>query len=264
MRRLIACLALGTLAVAAGEPARIASFSPAATRILVDLGRAERLVATTRWCEVPPGGAAARICDAFEPDLEGLARERPDLVVLPRLANPLLSERIRSAGLRVEVLSAESPDSPAEDIRRLGELTGAEGRAAELLAARHPLRPPSQRRVLIVWDGVVAGPESYLAWVIRAAGARPSPTLGRWPEWDAEAIALTNPDLVLYLRTDGPPAPRASKSRIEEWRRRPGLRSTTSCSKGYIFEIQAGSDWLPASGLPKAARQLADLLEANP
>lgn len=264
MERLVACLLLATASAAAAGPGRIASFSPAATRILVDLGRAESLVATTRWCELPADHPATRICDAFEPDLEALARQRPDLIVLPRLANPLLAERLRAARLRVEVLSAESPGSPAEDIRQLGKLTGAEGRAEELLSARHPLRSPTGRRVLIVWDGVVAGPESYLAWVIVAAGGRPSPTQGRWPEWNAEAIAHTNPDLVLYLRENGPSNPQPSPSRIEEWRRRPGLRSTNCSSNGYIFELRAGSDWLPASGLPKAAQQLADLMERHP
>lgn len=263
MNPLAACLLLGVSAAAADEARRIASYSPAATRILVDLGRADRLAGATRWCELPPGHSAARICDAFEPELERLATLRPDLIVLPRLANPLLAERLRAAGMRVTVLAAESPDSPAADIRLLGDLTDAGERAAELTTARHLLRPPSGRRVLIIWDGVLAGPESYLSWVIRAAGARPSPTHGLWPEWDAEAVALTNPDLVLYLHDAGPALPRPSKARTEEWRNLPGLRSTACSAKGYIFEMRAGSDWLPASGLPRAAQQLAELLDSH-
>jgi len=263
MSRLLAWLLLGASAALADEAARIASFSPAATRILVDLGRADRLVAATRWCELSPDTAPPRICDAFEPELERLAGRRPDVVILPRLANPLLAERLRAAGMRVAVLAAESPESPSADIRLLGELAGARMAATAWTARRQVLRPPSGRRVLLIWDGVLAGPESYLSWVIRAAGATPSPSQGRWPEWDAESVALTNPDLVLYLHEGGPSTPRPSKVRIEEWKNRPSLRSTTCCSKGYIFELRPNSDWLPATGLPKAAQLLADLLDKH-
>lgn len=263
MTRLFALLVAGLAAAREPEATRLASFSPAATRILVDLGRADRLAAATRWCELPEGSPAARSCDAFEPELEALVRLRPDAVVLPRLANPLLAERVRSAGLRVVLLSPESPESPASDILALGDLTGSSARARELVAARRILAPPGKRRVLIVWNGVCAGPESYLSWVIRSAGAEPAPRSGAWPEWDSEKVTITNPDLVLYLESSAEAGSGRSSRRINEWRSSPGLRSTTCSSKGYIFEIKPGSDWLPASGLPRAARILADLLEKN-
>lgn len=263
MSRLLAILLLVAEGPAAEPPARIASFSPAATRILVDLGQAHRVAAATRWCELPEGAAVPRVCDAFQPEIERLAAARPDTVVVPRLANPLLAERLRSAGMRVHLLSAESPESPAEDIRTLGRLVGAESRARELIAARRPLRPPSERRVLIVWGAVVAGPDSYLAWAVGAAGGRTAPAKGAWIPWDPEAVAITDPDLVLYLNEGGPPEPKPSPRLIEEWKSRPGLRSTTCSSKGYIFEMRPGSDWLPGSGLPGAAATLAKLLDSS-
>ena len=261
MTRFLACLLVSLTWAEGAEPQRIASFSPAATRILCDLGVGDRIVAATRWCEIPEGSAAARSCDAFEPELEALLRLRPDAVIVPRLANPLLAGRLRDAGMRVELLAAESPESPVTDIRSLGALTGKDARASELIAQRVELRQPSKRKVLIVWSGVSAGPNSYLAWVIKAAGAQPVPTRGTWPEWDPESIALNNPDVVLYLETKGPPTPRVSSSRLEEWRSRPGLRTTVSATKGYIFELAPGTRWLPASGLPEAARELSLLLD---
>lgn len=260
MRSLLACLlALGQTA-SAEPPARIASFSPAATRILVDLGKADRVVAATRWCDLPPDSRARRICDAFEPEVERLIGLKPDAVIVPRLANPLLAERLRHAGFRVTLLAEESPDSPAADIRTLGNLTRTESRAAELVAHRRQLRPTDGRRVLVIWDGSVAGPESYVAWVIRAAGGIPAPREGRWSDWDPEAAALTNPDLVLYLREGGPSQPEVSQRWTEEWRVRAGLRITNCSIKGYIFELNPGSAWLPGSGLPEAAHILAELM----
>lgn len=262
MRRLLASLLLAAQGAAAEPPARIASFSPAATRILFDLGQSHRLVAGTRWCDLPANAGLPRVCDAFQPEIERLASLRPDVVVLPRLANPLLADRLRSAGLRVHLLASESADSPAEDILSLARLTESQSKSETLLAARRQLRPSDGRKVLLVWDGVVAGPDSYLAWVIAAAGGRPAPREGAWLDWNPETAALTNPDIVLYLVEGSTPEPTPSKRGLEEWKSRPGMRTTTCASKGYIFEMHPSSDWLPASGLPKAAATLAKLMDS--
>ena len=251
-------------ALGAGEAKRIASLSPAATRILVDLGCADRICVATRWCNLPAGHPAARQMDALEPDIEQLVAAQPDAVLLPRLANPLLAERLRRAGLAVTLLTPEAKDSPATDILVLGELTGRSLRATELVAERRALRPAGERRVLVIWGGVVAGPDSYLAWAIEAAGGRPAPKSGAWPQLDLEQISNLDPDLVLVIRSGGPPTPRPATSTIEEWKSTPGLRLTRCASKGYIFEVEESSCWLPASGLPEAARKLAELLEQNP
>ena len=184
--RVATLIGLLALVARAEEPAaRIASFSPAATRILVDLGAAPHIAAATRWCELPAGHPAPRSCDAFEPDAEALRRSGATVAILPRIANPMLEARTRSVGLRTVLLSPESPDSPASDIAILAQLTGRTEQGARLIEARRNCRHPATgRRVLIVWDGVCAGPSSYLAWAIRSAGGEPAPRSGSWPQWD--------------------------------------------------------------------------------
>lgn len=255
-------IGLLALAARADEPAaRIASFSPAATRILVDLGAAPQIAAATRWCELPAGHPAPRSCDAFEPDAEALRRSGATVAVLPRIANPMLEARTRSVGLRPVVLSPESPDSPASDIAILAELTGRKEQGARLIETLRSCRHPATgRRVLIVWDGVCAGPSSYLAWAIRAAGGEPAPRSGSWPQWDIEPIAETNPDLVLYLRNQAPASPEVDPAALRQWRDTPGLRLTPAAQAGCIYHVKLGSDWLPASGLPRAADTLSKLL----
>lgn len=258
--RTLLLLALACAASSAAE--RIASFSPAATRILRDLGCSDALVAATRWCELPPNHPARRVCDAFEPDIEALRASGADVAVLPRLANPMLAERVRSIGVRVIVLAPESPDSPAADIVTLARLTGRAEASDPLLRAREQARRPrGNKRVLIIWDGVCAGPDSYLSWVIRAAGGEPAPLSGTWPQWDVEAIARANPDLVLLLKPNGPTDPTEDPEESAFWARTAGLRNTPAAKNLRIFKLKAGSDWLPASGQPLAAESLARLLE---
>ncbi len=240
---------------------RIASFSPAATRILVDLGCAEQVVSATRWCELPQGHPATRTCDAFEPDLEALLKSGATLAILPHLANPLLANRIRSAGIHTVILSEESPESPAEDIRILGETTGRLSECKKLLAKRGVLKKePCGKRVLIIWDGVCAGPLSYLSWTIRAAGAEPAPLQGSWPAWDIEDVVRSKPDTVIFLQTDGPVKAETDKINLEKWRSLPGLKSTPAAQTGTIFHLKPNSDWLPASGQPEVVKIIAGLI----
>lgn len=257
-------LLLGLLALTghAGEARqRVASFSPAATRILVDLGAADRIVAATRWCELPPGHRAARTCDAFEPDLEALRASGAEVAVIPRLADPRLAARIRSVGLHAVVLAAESPDSPAKDIATIAQATGLDDAGRTLLAARERTHPEAtKRRVLIIWDGSCAGPASYLAWVIHAAGGEVALADGAWPQWDIELGARAQPDLVLFLRKEGPAEAAVDHETLRRWRESPGLRTTPAAQAGCIYHVKSGSDWLPASGLPRAAESLRDLL----
>lgn len=248
----------------AGAPGRVASLSPAATRIVRDLGAEAELVAVTRWCELAPGHPARRDADAFEPDLEALAATRPSLVIVPRLANPLLAERLRGMGLRTKVLAAESPSSPEEDIAAIGAALGRKAEAASLVGRRRAMegRATGGRRILVVWDGVMAAETSYLSWAIAAAGGKALPGPTRWPEWDREVAARYNPELVLYLDSGGPAIPRVDVARLREWKSQAALGATDAASRGCIYHLRPSSDWLPASGLPGAAAILRELAES--
>ncbi len=243
-------------------PQRIASLSPAASRIMLDLGAGDQLILATQWCELPSQHSAAREADAFTPDLERLIKLKPDLVVLSRLANPLLAERLRSLKFPVLILSAEAPDSPATDIHLLGQRLGKDAAAQRLLDARRLTKPLAHDapRLLIVWDGVCAGPQSYLAWVATASGYRLASLDGAWPEWDREQVGRSQPDVVLYLTRDGSETVGLDDAKLGEWRSDPALRLTNAALKGSVWKTRARSIWLPASGLPEAA----DLLRAVP
>jgi len=156
--------------LAQAEPSRIASYSPGATQTLLDLGASSEIVAATRWCPLPRSHPADRRCDAFTPDLEALLQTRPTLVVLPRLANPLWAEKCRGAGLNVLMLHQEGPDSVLKDIRLLGGAVGRKDRAEELAKALEGGGTSPSRRLLIIWDGMMAGPDSYLASPLKKAG----------------------------------------------------------------------------------------------
>lgn len=257
-----ALLVLGWACLAAKPTLqRIASLSPAASRMVQDLGAGEQLILVTQWCELPAESLIARESDAFTPDLERLIKLQPDLVILSRLANPLLAERLRSLNFQLLILNPEAPDSPARDIQLLGQRLGKETAAQRLLAARTTATPVGSDapRLLIIWDGVCAGPSSYLAWVAAASGYNLAPLEGTWPEWDREQAGRSQPDVVLYLTREGPETLKRDDLKLSEWRSDPALRLSNAALTGSVWKTRARSIWLPASGLPEAAALLRTL-----
>jgi ABC-type Fe3+-hydroxamate transport system substrate-binding protein len=260
MRRLLLTALLGWVAgVAAAE--RVASFSPGATRTLVDFGATDKIVAATRWCPLPAAHPAARDCDVFNPDLERLLRAHPDLVILPRTSNPLWAERCRGAGLKVLVLNPEGADSVLADTRLIGE---ALGRPTEVIdQLNRPLEGiPAQRprKLLIVWDGMMAGPDSYLGVVMRSAGFKSALAKGSWVKLDWETVAQADPEAMLWvdsLPTDGPVV--FAQKRQAEMSQVSVIKGLKVMDAGLIFRTSSGSQWLPGSGLAQLIPKLREL-----
>lgn len=237
---------------------RIASYSPGATQTLIDLGCSAEIVMATRWCPLPKDHPAARDADVFIPDLERLLGTKPDLVILPRMANPLWAEKCAKAGLRTLVLNTESRDSVSKDILRLGEATDRADAAKKITAPLTNRLATTTRKIVVIWDGVMAGPDSYLAEPLAAAGLKSALTRGSWIKFDWEIIATAKPDAVLWIqdsRADSPITPGPGKAL--EMGRIPGVRDLSCLKNKRVYEVNSGSNWLPGSGLTKI---LSDLI----
>jgi ABC-type Fe3+-hydroxamate transport system substrate-binding protein len=250
----LACLTLG-----AGE-LRIASYSPGATQTLIDFGCADSIVMATRWCPLPKAHPAARDADIFLPDLERLLKTKPDLVIIPRMANPLWAEKCAKAGLRTLVLHRESADCVSEDIKRIGEATGRIDQARRISDVLTKRPSGELRPIIIVWDGVMAGPESYLAGPLAAAGLKSALTKGSWLKFDWELLASSKPEAVLWIQNtsrDGPITLHPEKA--AEMQRLPAIQSLPCVAKQRIYQTNNHGKWLPGSGLSKVIADLHSL-----
>lgn len=251
---LVTCLTLG-----AGER-RIASYSPGATQTLLDLGCSAEIVMTTRWCPLPKEHPAGRSADIFLPDLESLLLAKPDLVIIPRMANPLWAEKCAGAGLRTLVLNRESADSVSADIKQIGEATGRTDQARLISDVLTKRASGELRPIIIVWDGVMAGPESYLAGPLAAAGLKSALTKGSWLKFDWELLASSKPEAVLWIQNtsmDGPITMHPEKA--AEMKQLPAIQSLPCVAKQRIYRTNNHGKWLPGSGLSKVIEDLRGL-----
>lgn len=231
---LLSCLAVGLTIAGCGrapgtshdidEPdsaapeLRIVSFSPALSRIAVDLGVSDLMVGRTPWCtsldeSVPVVG---RLDDA---DFERLVRLDPTHLLVQPLATGIHPELTRLSNERGwTILSAMIngvDDIRSATVRIVDSLTELLPARAESIRAAHAswrseldlmLQPlpelSGDEMVLIVLPGepvLAFGNETYLGDVTVAFGLRNAIASTGWVELTLEDVARANPDLLIVV-----------------------------------------------------------------
>lgn len=132
--------ASGANVTLAAPARRVISLAPHATELLFAAGAGENVVGVLAPADWPPEAASRpRVGDASAINLEGILALKPDLVVAWPYVVPAQVERLRTMGIAVYLSNPRSPDAIADDIERLGALTGhaaAAARAAATFRAR--------------------------------------------------------------------------------------------------------------------------------
>jgi iron complex transport system substrate-binding protein len=94
----------------------------------------DRVVGVTSYCDFPAQATAKeKVGDTLKPNLERLIALKPDLVLIST-ASQLEKQQLDQLGIPVFVTNPKSVADVVASIRKLGELTGAEGQAARLAA----------------------------------------------------------------------------------------------------------------------------------
>jgi iron complex transport system substrate-binding protein len=206
---------------------RIASLSPHATELIDAAGAGARLVAVTQACDFPAHvQKLPRIASAQGVNIEALIASKPDLVVVwPAGNRPQDIDRIRA--LRIPVF-ASSPDTLAhiaDDIEKLGALSGTENTAriaAEKVRARvhklsEPLAHASEKTRVFYQLGAgllyTLNDQHPVMEVISRCGGRN--VFGHLPQAapqvSKEAVLNARPQLIVFADKENAPVMR------EEW-----------------------------------------------
>ncbi|MEO8739208.1 MAG: cobalamin-binding protein [Casimicrobiaceae bacterium] len=136
----VALDASGATVTLAAPAKRVISLAPHATELLFAVGAGDDVVGVLSPADWPPEAASRpRVGDSGAINLEGILALRPDLVVAWPYLAPAQVERLRTMGIAVYLSNPRTIDAIADDIERLGTLTGhvaAAGRAAAAFRAR--------------------------------------------------------------------------------------------------------------------------------
>lgn len=215
---LCAGLVLATQSSAADLAQRWVSAGGALSEWISVLGGESRLVGVDTTSQHPqsltllPSVGYQRTLSA-----EGVLSLRPDLLVgTEEMGPPPVLAQVRSAGVRVELFSSKAEfDAVDDNLKRLGSLLGAEGKAAELAATYHQQFDALQAQVeqargsheapsvlLLVGHAgakpLIAGQGTLGDWLVRQAGARNLADHQGYKNFSVEALAALNPDVVVF------------------------------------------------------------------
>ena len=203
----------GTPVHLGSQPARIVSLIPSITEILFALGLDQEIAAVTRYCTHPleKVKAKVRIGGEKDPDLEGIRRIGPDLVIANMEENRREDvAQLRAWGIPVYVTYPRMVEEGIRLVQDLGALTGREAEAGRIVREIEPLyhevlvktagRPPV-RVFCPIWRKpyMTINRDTYVHDMLRVNGGENvfGDRVERYPEVELKDVAARKPDVIL-------------------------------------------------------------------
>jgi len=253
----------------AAAPQRIASLSPAATEILFAVGAGDQVAAVEKFSDFPPEAKTLPQLDAYQPSVEAIAGEQPDLVLLYFDPGNLV-DGLERAGLTVIFLEPPtSVDGVLEQIRLLGQATGHPQEAEELVGSMQQGIDVIQERLADVEQGprvfheldnqlYTVAPDSFVGnlYTILKAQNIAAGTDQAYPQLSQEAIIEKDPEVIVL-------ADMAAGESAETVRARPGWGSISAVKNDRIYVVDPDIVSRPGPRLVEALETLARLLYPN-
>jgi len=247
---------LGPAAQAAEQARDIVSLAPNLTQMVSALGRADRLLAVTPFCEAP--ATARRLSGGLQPEAEEVFALHPSVVLATSMTPEATRRQLESLGLRVEVVDAASLEGIREAMRRL----------ALLLDVPDPVRTPSARTpqegpsVLLLFGadtGYSAGRGTHADEILQAAGLRniAAHAGGPWPQLSEEVILAADPDIIIVADYGSSTREQALSTLLAH----PVRRHLNAVRHGHVFVFPAPAFSVPGPAALEAAEQLRARLE---
>ena len=240
------------------RPEAIVSLSPTATEMLFAIGAGEQVAAVDDQSDYPPDAPTSDL-SSYEPNVEAIVAEGPDLVVLSGDANDVVAG-LETAGVTTLVLpAAETIDDTYAQIEVLGTATGHETEADEVvgemkteveeLTAEVPERDAPLTYYHELDDTLFSvTSETFIGEIYSLAGlenvadaADPTGESAGYPQLSAEYLIDADPDVVFLADTV------CCNQTPETFGARPGFAQLTAVQEGNVVALDddIASRWGP-------------------
>jgi iron complex transport system substrate-binding protein len=210
----------GTVRVPA-RPGAIVSLSPTATEMLYAIGAGSQVKAVDSDSNYPPQAPRTKL-SYFNPNVEAIAAERPDLVVVSNDSGAGASLTKRLGALHIPVLVLPAPPSLAgvySEFTQLGEATGHQRQASAevsslraqiskiIAAVPHRSKPLTyyyeldQTYYSVTSTTFIGRLLGLLGLKSIADSAKGAAAAGGYPQLSAEHVVSANPDYIILADT---------------------------------------------------------------
>jgi len=252
-------------------PQRIVSLTPALTEILFAVGAGDRVVGVTQYCDFPPAAKTKpKVGGYVNPSVESVLALKPELVLVsPGPGNRDSALAMRRAGLRLEIVPAETLEESLAAIELVARYAGAEEAGRDLAAAVRARLDAVGKRVsglprvptffCIQTDPIIAaGRDTLPSQLLELAGGSNVVEATRYPRLDVEAVAGAKPELILQARMDLASGDAHTEDAF--WKRWPSI---TAVARGRVIVLPDDLTLRPGPRVADAAEELATILHGE-
>jgi len=247
-------------------PQRIVALAPSFVEILYAIGAGDSIVAVDENTDYPAQAAAKPKISGFQPSVEGIAAQRPDLVMITYDPGGLREALER---LDIKVLNLDAPESVQgvlDQIQLLGRASGRQEAAAGLVRGMRASIDAVTRKLADIQQGptvfheidstyYTAGPKSFVDDLYTTLKARNiAESAGQpYPQLSAEEIIRGNPDVIVLADEDAGESPQTVAAR-------PGWGQIAAVQNHRVYTVDPDIVSRPGPRLPEALQVLAKLL----
>lgn len=219
-------------------PERIVSLAPSVTENLFALGLGDRVVGVTTYCDYPPEAAQKeRVGDTLRPSVERIVALRTELAIISTSSQ--LEDYVRkleSAGVPVYISNPRNVEEVLTSIEHIGEITGAQSAARDLVstlrnridAVERRVSSLGRTRVLLILGSqplITAGGNSFINDLIERAGGQSisADEKADYPQYSLETALARQPEVIFM---------QAGEDKLPE-----RLKETPAARNGRIYHL---------------------------
>jgi len=258
---------LGRQVTLAAPAQRIVSLAPSNTEILFAVGAGPQIVGRDEPSDFPAEAAAvSSIGSTFgQLNTEAIVALQPDLVLAASITAPEQVQALEGLGLTTYVLSDPIDfDGLYQNLQTVGELTGRQAEAAELLAAlearvtavEEKTQGVERLRVFYEADGTdptapwTTGSGTFQSVLIDlAGGSNVAGEITGWGQFSLEQLVAIDPQVVLFGSGSFVP------TTVDSLAARPGWGTMSAVVDGRVYAVD--TNWVDRPG-----PRLVEALEA--
>ena len=245
-------------------PKKIVTLSPSAAEILYAIGAGDQIAAVSEFTDYPPEAAAKPVVGGFDGktlSVETIMSFEPDFVYLTDGMHNFLIEQLDSFGIKWYLSNATSITAIEKEIMDLGEITGHQDEAAQVVAQMAEKLPETTGDSSIkvyyeVWNApfMSVGSTSFINDVIVNAGGKNifDDLTDAYPMVSDETIIARAPDVILLPRSNG--------VTVEDVKARAGWDSIPAVVNDRIYIIDDNMYSRPAPRIADVVLDLSELL----
>lgn len=263
----------GTTLCLKSYPRRIISLAPSATELLYAIGAAKQMLAVDQSSDFPLAAKKLPKVGGYPSiSIEKVLSMNPDLVIVwPGGNSPQLIEQIEKGGVAIFRLNAVSLEGIAEDMRKLGAITGNAQKAnvaadsfirrlAHLKETYQHQRPISV--FFEIWNSPLmsVGNNNFMNSLISLCGGQNifADAGVRFPVISIESLLIRNPEVIIATSTMNQ-IETTQKSLANYWGKWPML---TAVKKKHIFVVNSDLISRPTLRILEGVEEVCRYLES--